>query len=402
MLLPISLLSIILSFLLVYHNWSKNRNVLYLGITFFCLAIFGVAHDLLVNIRHPFYLALILNHVTPVYLLAGPTLYFYIRGNLNDDHRLTRKDWLHFIPAILQLISILPWIFRPWSEKIQIANILIQDISQYHHIDFNMLFPTPYIFMFRPLQLLMYVFWSAVLLWRFRPERSKEFRIPDRLLLINHRWMWVLLTSLFLTCFFYLLLAVQLLTGNAYAILGSTNEVQLLTGIFFFLSAGLLLFFPDVLYGLPRVKSIEPSQADVETVANKTETAVLNVETSQLKELSNRILAYMEHNRPYTRYEFSINDLAEALDVPLNQVSWCLNRVMDIKFTTFRMKYRVAFAKQLLEDGKTREMTIEAVGNMAGFSSRSSFYAAFREIAGMTPTEYLDKVNAASVQKQAI
>lgn len=199
-----------------------------------------------------------------------------------------------------------------------------------------------------------------------------------------------------------MVLAVQLLTGNAYAILHSTNVVQLLTGIFFFLSTGLLLFFPDVLYGLPRVKNIEHSQANVETVANKTETPVLNAESSQLKDLSNRILAYMEHDRPYTRYEFSINDLAEALDVPLNQVSWCLNRVMDTKFTTFRMKYRVAYARQLLEDGKTREMTIEAVGNMAGFSSRSSFYAAFREIAGMTPTEYLDKVNATGVQKQAI
>jgi AraC-like DNA-binding protein len=402
MLLPISILTIILSFLLVYHNWGKNRNVLYLGISFFSLAFYGVAHDLLVNIRHPFYLALILNHITPVYLLAGPMLYFYIRGNLSDENRLTRKDSVHFIPAIFQLISILPWIFKPWSEKIHIANILIQDISQYHSIDFNMVFPTAYNFLFRPLHLLMYVIWSAVLLWRFRPERSLEFRIPDRLLLINHRWMRVLLTSLFLTCFFYFVLAVQLLTGNAYAILGSTNEVQLLTGIFFFLSAGLLLFFPDVLYGLPRVKNIEQPQADVESLPNKTEIPVLNAESAQLKELSNRILAYMEHNRPYTRYEFSINDLAEALDVPLNQVSWCLNRVMDIKFTTFRMKYRVAFAKQLLEDGKTREMTIEAVGNIAGFSSRSSFYTAFKEIAGMTPTEYLEKVNAASTQKQAI
>lgn len=402
MLLPISLLTIILSFLLVYHNWGKNRNVLYLGITLFSMACFGLAHDILVNIRHPFFLALILNHITPVYLLAGPMLYFYIRGNLNDDHRLNRKDWLHFIPSAIQLISILPWIFRPWTEKVEIAQVLIQDITQYKRIHFNLFFPPGFSLLFRPLVLLGYLIWSAVLLWRFRPERSTEFRIPDRLLLINHRWMWVLLTSLFLTCFFYLLLAVQLLTGNANAILGSTNEVKLLTGIFFFLSAGLLLFFPDVLYGLPRVKYKEQSKVDVETVPDKTEAPVLITESAQLKELSNRILAYMEHNRPYTRYEFSINDLAEALDVPLNQVSWCLNRVMDIKFTTFRMKYRVAYAKQLLEDGKTREMTIEAVGNMAGFSSRSSFYTAFKEVAGMTPTEFLEKVNTASTQKQAI
>ena len=376
MLLPISILTIILSFLLVYHNWGKNRNVLYLGISFFSLAFYGVAHDLLVNIRHPFYLALILNHITPVYLLAGPMLYFYIRGNLSDENRLTRKDSVHFIPAIFQLISILPWIFKPWSEKIHIANILIQDISQYHSIDFNMVFPTAYNFLFRPLHLLMYVIWSAVLLWRFRPERSLEFRIPDRLLLINHRWMRVLLTSLFLTCFFYFVLAVQLLTGNAYAILDSTNEMQLLTGIFFFLSAGLLLFFPDVLYGLPRVKNTEMPQVSVEKGPDNA-TPVINAESAQLNDLSNRILTFMEKDRPFTRYEFSINDLAAALDVPMNQVSWCLNKVMDIKFTTFRMKYRVAYAKQLLEDGKTREMTIEAVGNMAGFSSRSSFYNAF-------------------------
>jgi AraC-like DNA-binding protein len=402
MLLPISLLTIILSFLLVYHNWGKNRNVLYLGITLFSMACFGLAHDLLVNIRHPVYLALILNHITPVYLLAGPMLFLYIRGNLNDDHRLSRKDWVHFIPALVQLISISHWIFRPWSEKVEIAQLLIQDLSQYKKIDFNLFFPPGFSLLFRPIHLLIYVIWSAVLLWRFQPLRSREFRIPDHLLLINHRWMRVLLTSLFLTCIFYLLLAFQLLTGNADAVLSNDNVVKLLAGVFFFLSAGLLLFFPDVLYGLPRVKNTDRPEAAAEKMTEVTEASVISVESVQLKELSSRILTYMDNQRPFTRYEFSINDLAEALDVPLNQVSWCLNRVMDIKFTTFRMKYRVAFAKQLLEDGKTREMTIEAVGNMAGFSSRSSFYTAFKEIAGMTPTEYLDKVRSEGPQKKAV
>lgn len=384
--------------MLIYHNWSKNRNVLYLGAAFFSLACFGVAHDLLVNIRQPFYLALIFNHITPIYLLPGPMLFFYIRGNLNDDHRLSRKDWLHFLPALYQFISIVPWILRPWMEKMEIANLLVRDLSQYRHIEFNMLFPTEYSFLFRPLHLLVYVIWSAVLLWRFRPERSKEYRIPDHLLLINHRWMRILLASLFLTCFFYLLLSFQLLTGNTYAILHSTGKYQLLVGIFFFLSTGLLLFFPDVLYGLPRVKNVASPHIFSERAPGVTETPFINPESSQLKELSNRILTYMETDHPFVRYEFSINDLAEAMDVPLNQISWCLNRVMDIKFTTFRMNYRVGFARKLLEEGKAKEMTIEAVGNMAGFSSRSSFYVAFKEITGMTPSEYLDKVNASGLQ----
>jgi AraC-like DNA-binding protein len=391
MLLPISILTIVLSFLLISYNWSKNRNVLYLGATFFSLACFGMAHDLLVNIQDPFFLALILNHSTPIYLVAGPMLFFYIRGNLNDDHRIFRKDLFHFLPAILQLIGIIHWIFKPWAEKLAISQLLIQDISQFDQIEFNILFPTEYNLLLRPLHLLVYVLWSAVLLWRFRTQRFQDFHIPDRLLQINHRWMWVLLTSLFLTCIFYLLLAFELLTGNAAVILYRSGILQLLSGSFFFISAGLLLFFPDVLYGLPRVRNIK--NTDVSPAAETVQESIpQHSEMDQLTELSNRIRQYMETSRPYTQFEFSINELAEALDVPLNQVSWCLNRVMDVKFTTFRMSYRVEYAKQLLEQGKAREMTIEAVGNLAGFSSRSTFYAAFKEITGLTPTEYLEKV----------
>lgn len=53
------------------------------------------------------------------------------------------------------------------------------------------------------------------------------------------------------------------------------------------------------------------------------------------------------------------------------------------------MQLRVDHAKQLLKEGKTDDLTIQGIAQKSGFSTRSSFYNAFKTVTGITPTEYL-------------
>ncbi len=84
-----------------------------------------------------------------------------------------------------------------------------------------------------------------------------------------------------------------------------------------------------------------------------------------------------------------MNDLATSLDVPLNHITYCLNNVLNIKFTALRMKYRVDHAKMLLSEGQHTVYTIENIAKISGFANRSSFYNAFKAETGMTPSEFL-------------
>ena len=46
------------------------------------------------------------------------------------------------------------------------------------------------------------------------------------------------------------------------------------------------------------------------------------------------------------------------------------------------------WAAEALFDPKFNANTIDAIGNMAGYQSKSAFYKAFKEHHGITPQEY--------------
>ena len=365
--------------------------MIYLGISLITLASFGLAHDILVNLGDPFLLALIFNHISPVYLIAGPMIFFYVRGTLSDNASFRRWDLLHFIPAFVQLIGVLPWFFKPWSEKMDIAQILIDDITQYQVLSFNSLLSTPVSFILRPLHLLIYVLLSIIMIWRFRPRALRGVEIPEHLVRINYQWMIILLASLLLMTSSYFVFAYEAVLGDATTVLKKTLFFQQMSGVFFFCSSALLLVYPEVLYGMPRVKKerIEDSYTSSLTLAEEDQ----HRSDDDFQMMRDKVLDYLDTHKPYTNFEFSIQQLSTELDIPLNQLSYCINKVMDTKFTELRMRYRVNHAKELLSSGENKKLTIEAIGNMSGFSSRSSFYAAFKEIAGMSPTEYVEQEN---------
>jgi AraC-like DNA-binding protein len=169
--------------------------------------------------------------------------------------------------------------------------------------------------------------------------------------------------------------------------------IHQLTALILAIMSLALLFFPQVLYGMPnyslgknseipKIEKIQSNQLTVNNTDNPSRSDYFN-------ELAARIIQYMESVKPYTDEDFSIENISKALNVPINHIMYCLNEILKTKFTTMRMNYRVNYAKELLGDEKNQHFTIEAIAQKCGFSSRSTFYAAFKEITKITPKEYI-------------
>ncbi|KAA2244840.1 AraC family transcriptional regulator [Chitinophaga agrisoli] len=84
-----------------------------------------------------------------------------------------------------------------------------------------------------------------------------------------------------------------------------------------------------------------------------------------------------------------IGDLAHEIDVPGHQLSRVLNDSLGKNFTLFVNEYRVNAACKLLSS--RTNFTIEAIGDEVGFNSKSTFFAAFKKIKGLTPNAYMRK-----------
>jgi AraC-like DNA-binding protein len=110
-------------------------------------------------------------------------------------------------------------------------------------------------------------------------------------------------------------------------------------------------------------------------------------------ELVAKINDFLEKEEPYINPDFSINELAAALKVPVHHLSYCLNTLMNVKFTSLRTQLRIKYAIKLLNSGQADELSMDGIGKKAGFSTRSNFYNAFKTETGMTPSEYLESMN---------
>ncbi len=159
------------------------------------------------------------------------------------------------------------------------------------------------------------------------------------------------------------------------------------SGIAYFCMSFMLLLFPRILYGMPIYKA-EPAKL---SQPNKETTEVLVTQDDPFFKLVDKINAYLKKEEPYLNPEFTINEMAVTLKVPVHHVSYCLNTLMNVKFTSLRTQLRIQYAAKLLDAGQADELSMDGIGKKSGFSTRSNFYNAFKTETGMTPSEYLER-----------
>ena len=102
--------------------------------------------------------------------------------------------------------------------------------------------------------------------------------------------------------------------------------------------------------------------------------------------VSNKKLVYQEY---FKEKGITIPLLATKLNIPPRHLSALLKQHYQTKFNDFINGYRITFVKDKIEKEEWRNITIEALAEEAGFSSRSTFYTAFKKSTGQTPAEYI-------------
>lgn len=88
--------------------------------------------------------------------------------------------------------------------------------------------------------------------------------------------------------------------------------------------------------------------------------------------------------------DVSLARIASRLNVNTTYLSRAVNERFGMSFSALLSEYRVRIATRRMSNGSPfANQTIEAIARSVGYSSRSSFIAAFKKINGMTPSEYM-------------
>lgn len=399
MLLYISLLTIILSVLLVTYNWRINKNTIYLGAFFSILSTYGLTHYFTIYANSPFWLAVFYNNFSPFYFLTGPLLLFYYRGTLTDNSKLRAADIIHFIPFLVQLVGIFPYLLTPFSYKVGIASQILNDLNLITQFKVNWITSPLVKFLGRPILVFLYLGYLTYLLWLHKPKSNKA-KVSVQQFNLIYRWLIILEVTTAILIVNFFILSWSLSNQTVTATMVNSQFTHFFSGIAFFCMSFMLLLFPRILYGMP----IYNSQSLTYT-ANKVEDNIkINGTYKEISEISlshndpffelvDKINTYLIEEEPYINPDFTINELSASLKVPVHHVSYCLNTLMNVKFTSLRTQLRIQYATKLLDSGQADELSMDGIGKKSGFSTRSNFYNAFKTETGMTPSEYLDRKN---------
>ena len=402
MLLYISLLTIILSGLLVTYNWRINKNTIYLGAFFSILATYGLTHYFTIYANSPFWLAVFYNNFSPFWFLTGPLLLFYYRGTLTDNSRLKGTDIIHFIPFLVQLIGIFPYLLTPFSYKIDIAAQILNDLNLITQFKVNWITKPIVNFLGRPILVFLYLGYITYLLWLNNPK-SNRAKVPIQQFKLTYRWLILLEVTTAILIINFFLLSLSLSKQTVTATMVNAQFTHFFSGIAYFCMSFMLLLFPRILYGMPiytantitEISSQEKLKKETNPIVEPIN-IVAEVQLPQddpFYELVDKINTYLTKEEPYVNPDFTINELAVALKVPVHHLSYCLNTLMNVKFTTLRTQLRIQYAVKLLDSGQADELSMDGIGKKSGFSTRSNFYNAFKTETGMTPSEYLERKN---------
>ena len=106
------------------------------------------------------------------------------------------------------------------------------------------------------------------------------------------------------------------------------------------------------------------------------------------REAAEAVEAYMSAEKPHLDPRLTVERLAEVVGLAPRELSNVIGNSPDGTFYNFVNRFRVDEARQLLTDPAEARTSVEAIGLMAGFRSRSTFYEAFKRITGVTPAQY--------------
>jgi len=300
----------------------------------------------------------------------GPLLYLYVKYMTRPDEKFSWLALVHFVPFVVFLVvSVL---FREIP--------LMKDLRSFFAPDRFISLRIIYAVMML-LSVTGYSLMAFILIIRHQAYLKTILSYTSGMITLN--WLKVFSSSFYVT---FLVLF----------ILGGLNMI----GDFipfdpYFVVFGFIMAFTFVLsFYIINQPVIYGNEVRILNGEDKKETEKYTrsgLKDAQADEYLARIIKYVEEKRPYLDRNLSVQDLADATDIPRHHITQVLNERHKKNFFTFINEYRVKEVIDRYKDPKNNNFTILAIAFDSGFNSKTTFNSIFKSQTGMTPSEYREK-----------
>lgn len=138
----------------------------------------------------------------------------------------------------------------------------------------------------------------------------------------------------------------------------------------------------------PRYDTEKPIQTVPDKKDEQQKYARSGLKKEESNILENKLKFHMDREQPFLKGNLTIQDVANAIEVPRHYLTQVINEQLNMNFYSFVNNYRLEEFKKRIIDKKYDNLTILAIAYDCGFNSKSTFNTFFKQNTGMTPTQY--------------
>ncbi|NQX91677.1 MAG: helix-turn-helix transcriptional regulator [Flavobacteriales bacterium] len=300
----------------------------------------------------------------------GPAFYFYVKSLLGGDSAQSRRELLHFLPALVYIIySLLMFVF----DKLIFDELYFYGDGRDRELDFWYQFSGF-------ISMLVYLWLSLRAYLKYRRLASRELSFAD-----DVAFVWVKRFCIA----FGLVLFIRLLFFVFNPEWGEFGDKY-----WHYLCFSILLMYISLAGYSNSVKislSLLTQPGFAEEESEEVELKEDSEADDSLKNWGNTIVQQFEveaiHKNPY----LTLNDLATQLDTNRNVVSKAINQEFKTNFNDFVNGKRVELVIDMLEKGEHQQSTLLGIAFDSGFNSKATFNRAFKKFTGLTPNQYISE-----------
>jgi AraC-like DNA-binding protein len=378
--------------------FTKNGNT-YLNRLLAVILLFRglkMLYYIFVATNQKYFVSFFFNSFDPLYFAYPACIYLYIRGFINNENRFKKSDWFHFIPVLFAIINIISWYFLDASKRDAIILDVIAKKTLYIDEDYGF-FSNAITFFLRNLLIILYLIFSWKLFLKSEFIKNRKENI------ISYNWVLFLLIIMSFTNFnFFITSIVNIASGGKSDALLFYNYIIILLCAIILVVIIFVFYNPKITYRYVFVSKepflqeqvfvestelLIPDNLEISDAVDKKKRISIN--DFDIENYKSKILFYMTEEKPYLRSDFTLNDLAQHIGLPLHQCSHFVNCEFGENFRDWINGYRITF---FIEEypKKSAKNTILSVALDCGFNNKVTSYNSFKKMKGVTPTEYFN------------
>ena len=351
--------ALVLSVILLIKQPRRQSNIL-LALVLFFFALMEVNIGM-ANILFSYDLFYVFRYVQLELLFGiGPALYFFTKSITDPDYRISPKEYIHFLPVVLEFIF-----YR----------------TDFYRLGSNGLYQTP-----------VHPFTIVYLVeqWLGPASISVYVLLTVRILIKYQQWIKSKYSNLKNKSLGWLRIPVFIYSGYwiVWLILIKIDQYVFQNALkdFYFLPTHIGLSIITSWIGF---KGYIKSQTEVSGFIKTSSKASLETETIPTNpEEAKLITELMNTQKPYLNPDLDLNKLSDLAKLNPKITSRIINHDLHMNFYEFVNKHRVEEFKQRLQQSNCDQFTLLGHAFECGFNSKSTFNHIFKKNTGQTPREY--------------